>query len=55
MVAIGNGDGPPVLDAGVQLADKYPFVYATIGIIRTKRRLADDTAYSTIGRTGAAS
>jgi TatD DNase family protein len=46
MVAIGNGDGPPVLDAGVQLADKYPFLYATVGIHPHEARLADDAAYS---------
>jgi TatD DNase family protein len=48
MVAIGNGDGPPKLDAGVQLADKYPFMYATIGIHPHEARLADDSAYSTM-------
>ena len=48
MVAIGNGDGPPVLDAGVQLADKYPFIYATIGIHPHEARLADEAAYSTM-------
>ena len=32
IVAIGNGDGPPHLDAGIQLAEKHPFLYATIGI-----------------------
>jgi TatD DNase family protein len=48
MVAIGNGDGPPVLDAGVLLADKYPFLYATIGIHPHEARLADDAAYQTL-------
>jgi TatD DNase family protein len=46
MVAIGNADGPPFLDAGVQLAEKYPFLYATIGIHPHEARLADDAAYS---------
>src|SRR5579862_3729460 len=32
MVAIGSGDGPPDLEAGVRLADRYPFIYATIGV-----------------------
>ena len=50
MVAIGNGDGPPTLDAGVQLADKYPFMYATIGIHPHEARLADDSAYQTMER-----
>jgi TatD DNase family protein len=32
MVAIGTGNGPPDLEAGVRLADKYPAFYATAGI-----------------------
>ena len=32
MVAIGSGDGPPDLEAGISLADRYPFIYATIGV-----------------------
>jgi TatD DNase family protein len=48
MVAIGNGDGPPILDAGVQLATKYPFIYATIGIHPHEARLADEAAYQTM-------
>jgi TatD DNase family protein len=50
MVAIGNGDGPPNLDAGIQLAEKYPFMYATIGIHPHEARLADDAAYETMER-----
>jgi TatD DNase family protein len=50
MVAIGNGDGPPTLDAGIQLAEKYPFIYATIGIHPHEARLADDAAYQTMER-----
>ena len=48
MVAIGNGNGPPTLDAGVQLAEKYSFMYATIGIHPHEARLADDAAYQTM-------
>jgi len=48
MVAIGNGDGPPTLDAGIQLAEKYAFMYATIGIHPHEARLADKTAYQTM-------
>ena len=48
MVAIGNGDGPPTLDAGIQLADKHPFMYATIGIHPHEARLADEAAYATM-------
>lgn len=32
MVAIGTGSGPPDLEAGIRLADRYPQFYATIGI-----------------------
>ena len=32
LLAIGTGDGPPDLEAGVRLADEYPFIYATVGI-----------------------
>jgi TatD DNase family protein len=50
LIAIGNGDGPPHLDAGVQLADTYPFVYATIGIHPHEARLASEHAYSEMER-----
>ncbi|MGA2413248.1 MAG: TatD family hydrolase [Candidatus Sulfotelmatobacter sp.] len=45
IVAIGNGDGPPEVDHGILLAEKYPFIYATIGIHPHEARLADDAAY----------
>jgi len=32
MLVIGTGDGPPDLEAGIRLADKYPCIYATIGV-----------------------
>ena len=32
MVAIGTGNGPPDLEAGMRLADKHPALYATVGI-----------------------
>jgi TatD DNase family protein len=32
MMAIGTGDGPPDLEAAIRLAEKYPFIYATIGV-----------------------
>jgi TatD DNase family protein len=46
MVAIGNGDGPPELDAGIRLAEQYPFLYATIGIHPHEARLASDHAFA---------
>jgi TatD DNase family protein len=50
VVAIGNGDGPPTVDAGIQLAEKYPFMYATIGIHPHEARLASDAAYAELQR-----
>ena len=50
MVAIGNGDGPPELDAGVKLAEQHPFLYATIGIHPHEARLASDHAYAEMER-----
>jgi TatD DNase family protein len=50
MVAIGNGDGPPELDAGIRLAEKYPFMYATIGIHPHEARLASDHEYAEMER-----
>lgn len=32
MMAIGTGDGPPDLEVAVRQADRYPFIYATIGV-----------------------
>jgi TatD DNase family protein len=32
MVAIGSGDGPPDLEAGIRLADRYPAFYCTVGV-----------------------
>jgi TatD DNase family protein len=32
LVAIGTGEGPPDLEAAIRLAERYPFIYATIGV-----------------------
>jgi TatD DNase family protein len=32
MMAIGTGDGPPDLEAGLRLAEKHPAFFATVGI-----------------------
>ena len=32
MMAIGTGNGPPDLETAVRQADRYPFIYATIGV-----------------------
>jgi TatD DNase family protein len=50
MVAIGNGDGPEQVDCGLRLADKYDFIYATLGIHPHEARLADEAAYQNMER-----
>ncbi len=50
MVAIGNGDGPVDVDCGIRLAEKYEFIYATLGIHPHEARLADEAAYQNMER-----
>jgi TatD DNase family protein len=50
IVAIGNGDGPGQVDCGIRLAEKYDFIYATLGIHPHEARLADDAAYQHMER-----
>jgi len=32
ILAVGTGDGPPDLEAGIRLAEAYSFIYATVGV-----------------------
>lgn len=50
LVAIGNGDGPEQVDCGIRLAEKYDFIYATLGIHPHEARLADESAYQRMVR-----
>lgn len=50
IVAIGNGDGPAQVDCGIKLAEKYDFVYATLGIHPHEARLAEEAAYRNLER-----
>jgi TatD DNase family protein len=50
IVAIGNGDGPGQVDCGIRLAEKYEFIYATLGIHPHEARLANETAYQNMER-----
>jgi TatD DNase family protein len=50
IVAIGNGDGPAQVDCGIRLAEKYEFIYATLGIHPHEARLADDAAFQNMAR-----
>ncbi|MBA3975400.1 MAG: TatD family deoxyribonuclease [Candidatus Solibacter sp.] len=45
MVAIGSGDGPPDLSAGIRLAEAYPFIYATVGVHPHEASKADDSTW----------
>jgi TatD DNase family protein len=45
ILAIGNGDGPVNFDCGILLAEKYEFIYATIGIHPHEAKLADQAAF----------
>jgi len=50
LVAIGNGDGPDDVDCGIRLAEKYEFIYATLGIHPHEARLANEAAYLNMER-----
>ncbi len=50
IVAVGNGDGPAQVDCGIRLADKYDFIYATLGIHPHEARLTDEAAYQNMER-----
>jgi TatD DNase family protein len=46
MVAIGNGDGPAEVDCGINLAEQYDFIYATLGVHPHEARLATDADFA---------
>jgi TatD DNase family protein len=46
MVAIGTGDGPPDLEAGVRLADTHAPMLATVGVHPHDAAKADDSVYA---------
>lgn len=45
VVAIGTGNGPPELEAGIALADRYPAFYATVGVHPHDASKANDEVY----------
>ena len=45
IVAIGSGTGPGSLDCGIKLAERYPFIYATIGIHPHEAKLANESDF----------
>ena len=50
IVAIGSGSGPGSLDCGIQLAEKYGFVYATIGIHPHEAKLVTEADFEELER-----
>ena len=55
MVAIGTGDGPPDLEAGIRLADRYPAFYATVGVHPHEAAKATPDTYRASGSVTRAS
>src|SRR5579872_6093055 len=53
MVAIGSGDGPPDLEAAIRLADRYPFIYATIGVHPHDASKATEETFAHLGELAA--
>src|ERR1700691_1784549 len=49
MMAIGTGDGPPDLEAGIRLADRYPFIYATVAVHPHEASKATDETFARMG------
>ena len=45
MVAIGTGEGPPDLEAGLRLADRHSAFYATVGVHPHDAPKANDEVY----------
>lgn len=48
MVAVGTGNGPPDLDAGVRLADRHDCLYATAGVHPHEASKADSDSWRRI-------
>lgn len=46
LLAIGSGDGPPDLEAGIRLAEQYPEFLATVGVHPHKASAADAETFS---------
>ncbi|MCW5977086.1 MAG: TatD family hydrolase [Bryobacteraceae bacterium] len=45
LLAIGTGDGPPDLECGIRLAERYPSVHATVGVHPHTASKADPAAF----------
>ena len=45
ILSIGTGDGPPDLECAIRMADRHPFVFATVGIHPNDAEKADSSAF----------
>jgi TatD DNase family protein len=45
ILAIGTGDGPGTLDCAIKIANKYDFIYATVGIHPHEVKLANESDF----------
>lgn len=50
MLAIGTGEGPPDLEAGVRLAEAHPFIFATAGVHPNDAPKADENTFRDLER-----
>lgn len=50
IVAIGNGDGPGTLDCGIRIAEKYDFIYTTVGIHPHEAKLATEADFEELSQ-----
>lgn len=48
MLSIGTGDGPPDLECAIRMADRHPFVFATVGIHPNDAEKADSSAFENL-------
>jgi len=53
MLAIGTGDGPPDLEAGVRLAEGHEKIYATIGVHPHDARKSDNETWRRLAELAA--
>jgi TatD DNase family protein len=50
LMAIGTGQGPPDLEAAIRLADRYLFIYATVGVHPHDASKATEETFASLRR-----